>query len=123
MKRLFQATVTAVVVLGLTVGATSVLATGWVRKTTGEEWTWFEDYVYAWASYMVACEPGRSCQVGMGVFAFGEPRGEKLSFSGTKEILTIGIGALYIRAADGKGPVKAGIAPKQAGLIEIRWNF
>jgi len=59
----------------------------------------------------------------MGIFAFGEPRGEKLRFSGQTEILVIGAGSLHIRPADDKGPVKAAIAPKDAGLLTITWDF
>lgn len=104
-------------------GAVTASDSDWVRKTTDADWTWFEDYAFAWATYMVACEPERTCEVGMGVFAFGAPRGEKLSFSGEKEILVIGIGALHIRPSDGKGPVKAAIAPKKADLFKVRWDF
>ena len=104
-------------------GAVTASDSDWVRKTTDADWTWFEDYAFVWATYMVACEPERTCEVGMGVFAFGAPRGEKLSFSGEKEILVIGIGALHIRPSDGKGPVKAAIAPKKAGLFKVRWDF
>ncbi len=95
----------------------------WVKKTTTEDWTWFEDYVYAWATYVVACEPERTCQIGMGIFSFGEPRGEKIRFTGETEILVVGIGSLHIRPADGRGPVKAAIAQKDAGLIKINWDF
>lgn len=114
---------TAVIAWALTLGAASALASDWVRKMTGADWTWFEDYAVTWATYMVACEPDRTCQVGMGVFALGVPRGEKISFSGETEILVIGIGALHIRPSDGKGPVRAAIAPKESGLIKISWDF
>ncbi len=107
----------------LMLSAVAVSASDWVRKKTDADWTWFEDYAFVWATYMVACEPERNCEVGMGIFAFGAPRGEKLSFSGEREILVIGIGALHIRPSDGKGPVKAAIAPKKAGLFKIRWDF
>ena len=100
-----------------------VLGVEWLRKKTGDDWTWFEDYVYAWAIYQVACEPGRLCQVGMGIFAFGEPRGEKISFVGEREILVIGVGSIHIRPSDGRGPVKAAIAQKDAGLISVSWDF
>jgi hypothetical protein len=59
----------------------------------------------------------------MGIFSFGEPRGEKLRFTGEKEILAIGVGSLHIRPADGKGPVKAAIAQKDAGLVKVSWDF
>lgn len=93
--------------------------TNWHYKTANEKWTWMEDYVFLYANYIVACETGRQCQVGMGVFAWDEPRGEKIRFSGQKEILTVGAGAIYIRADDGKGPVKAAFIRKQSGLIPI----
>jgi hypothetical protein len=107
----------------VTVSFAGATATTWVKKSTSEDWTWFEDYVYAWAKYAVACEPDRRCQVGMGVYAFGEPLGEKMRFNGQIEVLVIGIGSLHIRPADGKGPVKAAIAQKGAGLIEVSWDF
>jgi hypothetical protein len=46
----------------------------------GPGWQWVEDYVYATAIYVIACPPERRCQVGMGVFAFGEPRGKRYDF-------------------------------------------
>lgn len=103
--------------------ASVVLAAGWIRKTTRNDWTWYEDYAFAWATYRVACEPNRRCQVGMGIFAFGAPRGEKISYSGELDILVVGFGSLHIRPADGQGPVKAAIAPKVSGLISITWDF
>jgi hypothetical protein len=112
-----------VVVVVLLAAAGAMAERGWVRKVAGNDWTWFEDYVYAWATYVVACEPGRTCQVGMGLSLWGEPRGEKIRFDGEREILVVGAGAIYIRAADGKGPVKAALAPKSAGLLSISWDF
>jgi hypothetical protein len=64
--------------------------------TANEKWTWMEDYLFVYANYVVACETGRRCQVGMGIFAFDEPRGD-----------------------DGNGPVKAAFVRKQSGLIPI----
>jgi hypothetical protein len=95
----------------------------WTMKTASSEWTWCEDYVYSSARYLIACEPGRNCQVGMGVFAFGRPWGEKIGFTGEREILVIGAGAIYMRAADGKGPVKVALVQKSAELITgtISW--
>jgi len=91
----------------------------WQYKTANEKWTWMEDYLFVYANYVVACETGRRCQVGMGIFAFDEPRGEKIRFTGQIEILTVGVGAIYIRADDGNGPVKAAFVRKQSGLIPI----
>ncbi len=104
--------------------SSSVVAFGWTKKTAAESWTWFEDYAFVSASYHVACEPARECQVGMGVFAFGQPRGEKISFRGDREITVIGFGALYFRATDSKGPVKAAFQLKDARLVpvaDIKW--
>ena len=62
------------------------------------------------ATQIVACPSDRRCQVGMGVFAFGEPRGEKIRFSGEQEITVIVCGSLHFRVDDGKGPCKIGFA-------------
>jgi len=102
--------------------ASAIAAAEWTRKTTTSDWTWFEDYLYAWATYRVACEPERQCQVGVGVFAFGQPRGEKISFTGERDILVVGFGAIHIRPADGKGPVKAAVAPSEHGLLKATWD-
>lgn len=101
-----------------------LLAAGWVHKVASDKWTWCEDYVYAYATYIVACEPNRDCQVGMGVFAFGQPLGEKIGFSGQKEITVVGVGSLHVRATDGKGPVKVAFIQRNAALIKtppISW--
>ena len=107
----------ALVLAGIAVGG------GWNRKTTKVEWTWFDDYLFAWAKYKVACEPDRRCEVGVGIFAFGGPLGQRVSFSGEKDILVVGMGAIHIRPDDGKGPVKAAVALNEAGLIKVTWDF
>lgn len=78
-----------------------------------------EDYVFVYANYVLACETGRRRQVGMGIFALDEPRGENIRFTSQNEILAVGVGAIYIRADDGNGPVKAAFIRKQSGLIPI----
>lgn len=88
----------------------------------GPGWQWAEDYIYAMATYVVACPADRRCQVGMGVFAFGEPRGEKLRFSGEREIIVIGAGALHFRVDDGKGPCRIGFAQKENRPISWTWG-
>jgi len=80
-------------------------------KTIGNDWTWFEDYAFAYATYTVACEPNRRCQVGTGVFGFGAPRGEKIRFTDELEITVIGFGAIHMRVVDGKGQAKASFVP------------
>ncbi|WP_334151313.1 hypothetical protein [Hyphomicrobium sp.] len=88
----------------------------------GPGWQWAEDYVYVTATYVVACPPNRTCQVGMGLFAFGEPRGEKIRFSGEREITVVGAGALHFRVDDGKGPCKVGFVQKSNRLISWTWE-
>lgn len=98
-------------------------ASGWIVKTAGNGWTWGENYVFAWAKYQVACEPGRRCQVGVGWKIAGEPRGEKKRFEGEDTVLVIGAGALHFRADDGKGTVKYAFRIEGQGLIggTIEW--
>ena len=81
------------------------------------------DYAFKWATYRVACEPGRQCQVGMGVFTLGQPLGEKISFSGETEIFVIGFGSLHIRPFDGRGPVKAAVSLNDPSLFSVSWDF
>lgn len=101
-----------VVTLGLTASGALAESPHWIVKdAAGSDWQWFEDYASFSSTYSVACNDGRSCQVGMGVFAFGAPRGEKIRFTGTREITTLGFGSIHIRMDDGKGPGKAAILP------------
>lgn len=97
---------------------TVLAANPWVTKVVSEDWTWCEDYIYSYATYVVACEDNRECQIGMGVFALGRPLGEKIRFAGNREITVIGIGALHMRAIDGKGPVKVAFAQTKAEPIK-----
>lgn len=99
--------------------ASAATAQSWVYKDANDSWTWMEDYGYVYATYVVACEAGRQCQVGMGIHAFGEPRGEKIRFSGKEEIHVIGLGAIYLRADDGKGSVKVAFIQKSNKPIPI----
>jgi hypothetical protein len=84
-----------------------------------ESWTWFEDYVYAWANWTINCPPDRQCQVGMGVFTLGEPRGEKIRFSGAREFTTVGLGSIHVRVVDGKGICKVRLDHGRVGLVPI----
>jgi hypothetical protein len=88
-------------------------------KEVGDRWSWFEDYIYAHAVYTVNCPVDRECQVGMGIFAFGEPRGEKIRFSGHRKFITIGFGSLHVRCVDGKGSCIVRIDQGDVGLITI----
>jgi hypothetical protein len=122
-SRLFGCAKFAVATLGITIVCSSAHAT-WVKKEASSDWTWCEDYVYATATYVVACEPSRECEVGTGVFAFGGPLGGKTRFSGQREIWVLGIGSIHMRAADGKGSVKVALMQKGSTPIStppISW--
>jgi hypothetical protein len=94
-----------------------------VYKTIdGPNWQWAEDYIYGMATYVVACPPDRRCQVGMGLFVLGEPRGEKLRFSGEMEIRVVGAGALYFRVDDDRGPCRVGFVQKSNRPISWTWE-
>ena len=93
------------------------------KTIDGAGWQWGEDYIYAAATYVVACPPNRRCQVGMGVFSFGEPRGEKIHFSGEQKITVIGAGSLHFRVDDGQGPCKVGFTQEANKPISWNWNF
>ncbi|MCV9965104.1 hypothetical protein OIU34_24710 [Pararhizobium sp. BT-229] len=51
--------------------------------------------------------------------AFGEPRGEKIRFSGSQKIVTVGIGSIHVRVDDGKGPCNVRLDQGDVGLIPI----
>jgi len=102
----------------------SIAHAAWVVKDVSFDWTWCEEYVYTTATYVVACEPSRECEIGTGVFAFGGPLGGKAKFSGQREIRVFGIGSIHMRATDGKGKVKVALMQKEATLIStppISW--
>ena len=104
--------------------AVPAFASVWLTRPVTAEWTWFEDYVYATDTYVVACQPNRRCQVGMGIFAFGEPRGEKIRFSGEREVTVIGVGSIHIRSDDGDGVSQAAIYQKDSRALKtppISW--
>jgi hypothetical protein len=90
-----------------------------IVKSVGREWTWFSEYVYLYSTWTLNCPPDRQCQVGMGVMAFGEPRGEKVRFSGTTKILTVGVGSIHVRVDDDKGPCNVRLDQGDVGLIPI----
>ena len=81
----------------------------WRVRSTGDDWTRVESYVYAWATYRIACEPSRRCEVGAGWKLFDKPRGQRTSFEGSMTMVVVGAGSLYARPADGLGPVEVGV--------------
>lgn len=93
------------------------------KTIDGTDWQWAETYVYATATYLVACPPDRRVQVGMGINAFGEPRGEKIRFSGEQEITVIGIGQLHVRVDDSLGPCRIGFCKKSNRPVAWTWTF
>lgn len=91
------------------------------KTIDGPGWQWAEDYLYLTATYVVACPSDRRCQVGMGIFTLGEPLGEKVRFSGEREIIVIGAGSLHFRVDDGLGPCRVGFV--QVGNRPIKWDW
>lgn len=89
----------------------------------GSGWQWAEEYICAMATYTIACPSDRTCQVGMGVMALGVPRGEKIRFSGQREITVFGVGSLHFRVDDEKGPCKVGFVQEKATNISWPWNL
>jgi len=75
------------------------------------------DYAFVWAKWRITCPADRTCQVGMGVFAGGEPRGEKIRFNGAREFVTIGIGAVHAHVVDGRGPCDVSLDILDKGLF------
>lgn len=90
------------------------------ERVVSDEWTWLADYVLGWGTWTINCEAGRECDVGMGVFAFGRPWGEQKRCKTTTTIFTVGVGAIHVRVADGKGPCKVRVDRGDVGLIGIR---
>lgn len=89
----------------------------------GSQWQKVETYVYSSATYVIACPADRRCQVGMGVYLFGQPRGEKIRFSGEKKITVVGAGALHVRVDDGLGPCKIGLSQESGNPISWTWDI
>lgn len=90
-----------------------------ITKTVGEGWTWFTDYAFVWAEWIIRTPADRKVQVGMGVFSGGEPRGEKFEVVGQDRIKTLGVGAIHIKVVDGGGPCNVTVALGDKGLIPI----
>lgn len=84
-----------------------------------DRWTHLADYVYAYATWTLNVEEGRTVQVGMGWSVGGEPRGEKLRVKKVRTFNTVGPGALSCRVVDGGGPCRVRLDEGDAGLIPI----
>lgn len=81
-------------------GQTSVNQT-W-EKDIDRTWTHITDYYYtSTLNWKIECDnPDVRCKVGMGVFLWGEPLGEKIGFNGKCEFMTLGSGAIYAKIDD-----------------------
>lgn len=90
-----------------------------IKKRVNKDWTWFEDYVYISATYGCFTPPGRRVQVGMGVFAGGEPRGEKVAVSGKGQFTVLGAGSVHIRVYDDGGDCEIAISQDSNTPIPI----
>jgi hypothetical protein len=91
----------------------------WREVSADSDWKWCDNYIFLYAKYVVACEAGRVCEVGSGVSFKGKPRGSTKKFEGSTEATVIGIGALYVRAYDGKGPVKVQFLLTDSKVIDL----
>lgn len=88
-------------------------------RRVGKKWTWFEDYVYATATYRCYTPPGRRVQVGMGVFFSGEPRGEKVAIKDQGEFTIVGLGAIHVRIYDDGPDCEIGISQQSNEVVPI----
>ncbi|WP_152997574.1 hypothetical protein [Methylobacterium sp. GXS13] len=82
------------------------LAANYLCKTVSSDWGWFSDHVAASITYLIVGSPGRTFEVGTGVFFRGKPWGSKEVGSGTVRITAYGAGALHIRQQGSGDPFK-----------------
>ena len=83
-----------------------------IEKEVGNDWVWFSDYAFVYSKWTVGCQPGCTCKVGMGVKAFGKPRGERKTFTDVITVLTVGLGAIHVQKVEGASPTcKVVVAP------------
>jgi hypothetical protein len=90
-----------------------------MQKTVGSNWEWFTDYVYVTAKWTLNAESGRHLEVGLGIKAFGRPRGERVRFRDHVEFTTVGVGAIHVRVIDRKGPCVVQLDQGEVGLIRV----
>jgi hypothetical protein len=94
-----------------------------MEKTVGSDWTWLTDYVYAYATWTLNAEPGRRCEVGMGVKAFGGPRGQRKTFTDHVQFVTVGLGAIHVRTRDGGPPCTVRLDQGDVGPIQVTHKY
>lgn len=91
----------------------------WMVVTSSGQWKKANTYVYLSVRLVIECETGRKCEAGTGLSLKGKPRGSRRTFVGRTEMTAYGIGALQVRPADGKGPVKVAFFERNAGGVPI----
>lgn len=121
MKRGFLMLASAILAI---TASTSYAGDRWVLKTASDRWTWLEDYAYFSATYQLVCEPDRECEFGSGMKIGGKPRGTKSKFMGERRISVYGLGAIHVRAADGRGDVKVQMRQSESENFTrtVPWN-
>lgn len=80
-------------------------------------WVLGSGYITLFSKYDISCPEDRTCQVGMGVMAYGKPRGEKVRFSGKTTITVVFYGQLHFRVDDGKGPCRVSYRESVKGTV------
>src|SRR4051812_12629284 len=90
-----------------------------IKKRVGKEWVWFEEYVYVTATYTCFTPADRRVRVGMGIFAFDEPRGEKVAISVKGSFAVLAIGAVHIRIYDDGPDCEVAITQDSNVLVPI----
>jgi hypothetical protein len=88
--------------------------------SAGKDWRKAQSYLRAGTKFVVYCPEDRQCQVGLGLMLFGEPRGEKVRFSGKRRVVGLFAGALHFRVVDDKGPCKVGWA--ETDTLEVHFE-
>lgn len=97
--------VLALAMCALTFGAIPTHADA-LEKVVGPDWKWFTDYAYLTAEWTLNAESDCRLEAGLGIMAFGKPRGGRIPFSGYMRFSTRGIGAVHVRVVNGKGPCR-----------------
>jgi len=107
-------------VLGLTIAlAFRPVAKAEDVRVVNNEWTWFTDYVYAYATWTLNAEAGCECEVGMGIKAFGKPRGEKRKFRDHVTFTTLGFGAIHVRTLKPHVECRVRLDQGDVGVVTI----
>lgn len=103
----------------LVASAAANSAPKWMIVTSDDEWSRANTYVYMSATFVIACEPGRRCEAGTGLFLGGKPRGSRRAFTGTIRMTAFGAGSLYVRADDGHGKVQVAFYEQDSRLVPL----